>query len=79
MRKYLSYIPEMILANQFILEHQEDKRLLQFFSKKYLENSKSANRNAIEDFFIKNYPKASYPIITGIIYWIEEMKYETMA
>ena len=68
-----NYAPEIATANQFVINHNYDIKLMGMLREagdhKYTH---SERWSMIYDYLLENYPGATGTLVTGLAYWVEQ-------
>jgi len=70
-----NYAPEIATANQFIIDHNYDAKLIGFLRDRQENLHKETHSDRwslIFDFMSENYPGATGSLITGLSYYVED-------
>lgn len=68
-----NYTTEIIMANQFVIDHNTDYKLMGMLREaKDSKYSHSERWSMIWDYCAEHYPGATGTLITGLAYWCEQ-------
>ncbi len=67
-----NYAPEIATANQWIIEHNKDVKLMAFLREAEDPRYTHGERwSMIFDYLLENYPGATGTLVTGLAYFLE--------